>query len=162
MTENEASNLTYDLAEGPHATLKGSMNEALEHAPAGYGGMLLSLMQRTAEHQSTSNTDEMVLHDKQAYENLSDTVSKSLDTNVMYDPVSGEGLVCVNGRCISNKRKFQVHDEKHIGLKSGNRRRDPPSRRKKIKPGGKKHGKKKHRNGEALGRRRFGGRDMRR
>lgn len=42
----------------------------------------------------------------------------------MYDPLSGEGLVCVNGRCISNKRKFQVHDEKHIGLQGGNRRRN--------------------------------------
>ena len=53
--ENEATNLTYDLAEGPHATLKGSMNEALEHAPAGYEGMLLSLMQRTAEHRSATH-----------------------------------------------------------------------------------------------------------
>jgi hypothetical protein len=50
----------------------------------------------------------------------------------MYDPVSGEGLVCVNGRCISNKRKFQVHDEKQIGLQSGNRRKAPPQRKKRI------------------------------
>ena len=50
----------------------------------------------------------------------------------MYDPLSGEGLVCVNGRCISNKRKFQVHDEKHVGLRGGQRRKDPPKRRKKI------------------------------
>lgn len=52
----------------------------------------------------------------------------------MYDPLSGEGLVCVNGRCISNKRKFQVHDEKHMGLRGGNRRqrKGPAKRRKRI------------------------------
>ena len=52
----------------------------------------------------------------------------------MYDPLSREGLVCVNGRCISNKRKFQVHDEKQIGLRGGNRRqrKAPPRRRKRI------------------------------
>ena len=58
-----------------------------------------------------------------------------LDTNVMYDPLSGEGLVCVNGRCVSNKRKFQVHDEKQLGLRSGNRRRrkkNGPPRRKRV------------------------------
>ena len=62
-------------------------------------------------------------------------VQQQLDTNVMYDPASGEGLVCVNGRCISNKRKFQVHDENQMGLNSqGRRRREPPSRRKRIRP----------------------------
>ena len=39
-----------------------------------------------------------------------------LDTNVMYDPATGEGLVCVNGRCISNKKKMQMHDENSLGL----------------------------------------------
>ena len=56
----------------------------------------------------------------------------------MYDPLSGEGLVCVNGRCISNKRKFQVHDERQLGLHNdGSRRRgqrQPPPKRKKIRP----------------------------
>ena len=37
----------------------------------------------------------------------------------MYDPLTREGLVCVNGRCISNKRKFQMHHEDQIGLHSG-------------------------------------------
>ena len=41
-----------------------------------------------------------------------------LDTNVMYDPATGEGLVCVNGRCISNKKKMQMHDENSLGLNS--------------------------------------------
>ena len=45
-----------------------------------------------------------------------------LDTNVMYDPATGEGLVCVNGRCISNKKKMQMHDENALGLRSGNGR----------------------------------------
>ena len=63
-------------------------------------------------------------------------VAALLDTNVMYDPLSGEGLVCVNGRCISNKRKFQVHDEKHLGLRGGNRRRQPAAKGKKVNPNG--------------------------
>ena len=64
--------------------------------------------------------------------------SQQLDTNVMYDPLSREGLVCVNGRCISNKRKFQVHDESQMGLRGGRRRRnnEAPSRRKRIRPRG--------------------------
>ena len=67
-----------------------------------------------------------------------------MDTNVMYDPLSREGLVCVNGRCISNKRKFQVHDEKHIGLRSGNRRGNGQGggvggRRRKRRPGASKN-----------------------
>ena len=47
----------------------------------------------------------------------------------MYDPATGEGLVCVNGRCISNKKKFQMHDEDDIGLHSGRRRRRNGRRR---------------------------------
>ena len=43
---------------------------------------------------------------------------QELDTNVMYDPATGEGLVCVNGRCISNKKKMQMHDENALGLRS--------------------------------------------
>ena len=27
---------------------------------------------------------------------------KQLDTNVMYDPATRTGIVCVNGRCITN------------------------------------------------------------
>ena len=34
----------------------------------------------------------------------------------MYDPVTGEGLVCVNGKCISNRNKFHIHDERATGL----------------------------------------------
>lgn len=94
-------NLMYDLAEGHHATLQGSMNQVLP--PEGLEDLFLSLMQEMHEN---SNPEAAL-------------VQQQLDTNVMYDPVSGEGLVCVNGRCISNKRKFQVHDEKHIGLKGG-------------------------------------------
>ena len=40
----------------------------------------------------------------------------------MYDPLTREGLVCVNGRCISNKRKMQMHHEDQIGLHGGNGR----------------------------------------
>lgn len=102
-------NLMYDLAEGHNVTLKGSMNQATP--PEGLlEEVFLSLMQEMAE----SNDPEAAL------------VQQQLDTNVMYDPISGEGLVCVNGRCISNKRKFQVHDEKHMGLKGGQRRKQGP------------------------------------
>ena len=124
-TENEAANLTYDLATGHHVTLSGSMllNEAIadsDSLPEGYETLLLSLMQKGGDDH-----DDLDLQDWQAYQHTHSVIpSQNLDTNVMYDPVSGEGLVCVNGRCISNKRKFQVHDEKHIGLKSGNRRRE--------------------------------------
>ena len=57
----------------------------------------------------------------------------------MYDPLSGEGLVCVNGRCISNKRKMRMHDEDQIGIngsnnKRGNRRKNPPQRKKRVRP----------------------------
>ena len=57
LDENEAANLTYDLAEGHNVTLKGSMNEAdllseaLEHMPEELDSLFLSLMQRTeADH----------------------------------------------------------------------------------------------------------------
>ena len=50
-TENEAANLTYDLATGHHVTLSGSMllNEAIadsDSLPEGYETLLLSLMQK--------------------------------------------------------------------------------------------------------------------
>jgi len=91
------------------------MNNQAAEMPKGYEDALLALYQN----------DEAVNAAK---------ANQQLDTNVMYDPLSGEGLVCVNGRCISNKRKFQVHDEKHIGLRGGNRRqrKAPPKKRKKI------------------------------
>ncbi len=108
--------MTYDLAEGPHARLKGSINQTT--LPEVHEVLLFSLLQ-TPE-------GEAAMIPKQ-----------QLDTNVMYDPVSGEGLVCVNGRCISNKRRMQVHDERHIGLKSGNRIKAPPQTKKRI--GGKSH-----------------------
>ena len=122
----------YDLAEGHNITLKGSMNEVQEEndddedydlMPEGYHyqDLLLSLSQKQG-----------------------DTASMNLDTNVMYDPMSGEGLVCVNGRCVSNKRKFQVHEERELGLRSGDRRRrrrgggerDPARRRRAGRFGG--------------------------
>ena len=64
----------------------------------------------------------------------------------MYDTASGEGLVCVNGRCISNKKKqkFKVHNEYEMGLHGSNRRgtgrKGPPSRRKRIRPGQRHNG----------------------
>ena len=65
-------------------------------------------------------------------------INKHLDTNVMYDTASGEGLVCVNGRCISNKRKMRMHNEYEMGFNGTNPnrkggRKGPPSRRKKIR-----------------------------
>jgi len=103
--------MTYDLGEGPHARLKGSINQTT--LPEVHEVLLFSLMQ-------TPDGEAPIIP------------SQQLDTNVMYDPISGEGLICVNGRCISNKRKMQVHDEKHIGLKSGNRRKAPPQSKKRI------------------------------
>ena len=84
-------NLTYDLAEGHNVTLKGSMNAS--ELPEGLGDLFLSLMQQEDGGSMAGNIGK-------------DNKAKQLDTNVMYDPLSGEGLVCVNGRCISNKRKF--------------------------------------------------------
>jgi hypothetical protein len=42
-----AENLTYDLAEGHHITLKGSMN--VIELPEGYEGLLLSLLQNPSD-----------------------------------------------------------------------------------------------------------------
>ncbi len=109
-------NLTYDLAEGQSRSLKGSMNGSASDLPKNYDAVLLAL------------------HQNDQLQNVGKAPQQQLDTNVMYDPLSGEGLVCVNGRCISNKRKFQVHDEKHMGLHGGNRRqrKGPAKRRKRI------------------------------
>ena len=35
-----------------------------------------------------------------------DIGAQTLDTNVMFDPATGEGLICIHGRCISNKKKM--------------------------------------------------------
>ncbi len=111
-----APNLTYDLAEGHDKSLKGSMNNSVQNFPRNYDAVLLAL------------------HQNDQLQSIGKANQQQLDTNVMYDPLSGEGLVCVNGRCISNKRKFQVHDEKHMGLRGGNRRqrKGPAKRRKRI------------------------------
>ena len=51
---------------------------------------------------------------------LANKVHKNLDANVMYDRLSHEGLICVAGRCISNKRKMQFSDQNQMGLNAGN------------------------------------------
>mmetsp|Transcript_36409 Transcript_36409/g.44498 ORF Transcript_36409/g.44498 Transcript_36409/m.44498 type:complete len:147 (+) Transcript_36409:583-1023(+) len=107
-------NIMYDLAEGHHAKLKGSMNGPASNG-LDYSHHLLSLRQGNPDRSTGGNISQEATEVGQ---------QQQLDTNVMYDPVSGEGLVCVNGRCISNKRKFQVHDEDEVGLKSGRRRRN--------------------------------------
>jgi len=116
-------NLTYDLAEGHHIMLEGSMNRAIPEnvtyeLAEGHHAKLAGSMNNTP-----SANHLLSLHQGVNQEAAPDMGSQQLDTNVMYDPVSGEGLVCVNGRCISNKRKFQMHHEDQIGLHANRRRR---------------------------------------
>lgn len=85
-----AENLSYDVYSGSHH-LQGSMlnNEAdpsdQEEEGFDYMEHLLSLYQSGVTGESAA---------------------QHLDTNVMFDPATGEGLVCVNGRCISSKKKM--------------------------------------------------------
>lgn len=42
----------------------------------------------------------------------------------MYDPATGEGLVCVHGRCVSNKKKMQLTEEHELGFRGRGRNRN--------------------------------------
>ena len=54
----------------------------------------------------------------------------------MFDPATGEGLVCVNGRCISNKKKMQLNEEETMGMrkKRAPGQKSPFSRPKETRP----------------------------
>ena len=111
-------NFTYDIKTKKGKHISGHTNEASSDLP-----QLLELA--TDVDAPASNSEDDIDLDKFLMSLYQSSVasqagnqSQQLDTNVMFDPATGEGLVCVNGRCISSKKKMQLSEEREMGFRN--------------------------------------------